>query len=501
AAVLNVICTWPAGQGVIRAELRRDQTRPATQAESRTGPGHKRTPSRRPNRGAASANRQSTKRECGSDPPEGCLCSVSSSTSCTGCGQDVSAQIMWSAQFVVADGTANSRVNRVEASGLQDCPHRTKGSLGKPAAIDAANPQQRGGAPSPVHQLLVNKIAASMSSGTQSIMSPQPGRVFSYVDSRSMGHVSLALLYRDMAAVFLVIYTLSTHYAWASARRLSLKQWAFKMRNMIRYMYGVNVPCLGPQAALEFERRASGRRPHHGTGDITGFVRENNLGWPVRQPPQLLEKQQANPPTAERASALLYALFPLRPGRHTANPWRLGCGKNRHLAVAELLRDFHLEVEIDGREESHHVAAGLVANTSNMPWPLAQASIYTGITCRAIRDMGTRSAEHDGRTPPRVWAEGLCERSPAVWPRCRRSGLPCYLGARPAARSTSGPAVPPVCGSPASRRLRHHRWRRVAPGGTSPIVTPRSTRGIVQVFWGLDKKLAQRKHFPRLLTG
>lgn len=34
------------------------------------------------------------------------------------------------------------------------------------------------------------------------------------------------------------------------------------------------------------------------------------------------------------------------------------------------------------------------------------------------------------------------------------------------------------------------------PGGdfTDPVTT--STLNIVQVFWGLDKKLAQRKHFP-----
>ena len=36
------------------------------------------------------------------------------------------------------------------------------------------------------------------------------------------------------------------------------------------------------------------------------------------------------------------------------------------------------------------------------------------------------------------------------------------------------------------------------PGGdfADPVTT--STLAIVQVFWGLDKKLAQRKHFPSL---
>ncbi len=34
------------------------------------------------------------------------------------------------------------------------------------------------------------------------------------------------------------------------------------------------------------------------------------------------------------------------------------------------------------------------------------------------------------------------------------------------------------------------------PGGDYSDPVTSSTLGIVQVFWGLDKKLAQRKHFP-----
>jgi len=40
-------------------------------------------------------------------------------------------------------------------------------------------------------------------------------------------------------------------------------------------------------------------------------------------------------------------------------------------------------------------------------------------------------------------------------------------------------------------------FRRVSPPGgdfSDPVTS--ATLGIVQVFWGLDKKLAQRKHFP-----
>ncbi len=39
-------------------------------------------------------------------------------------------------------------------------------------------------------------------------------------------------------------------------------------------------------------------------------------------------------------------------------------------------------------------------------------------------------------------------------------------------------------------------WSVSPPGGDFSDPVTSSTLGIVQVFWGLDKKLAQRKHFP-----
>ena len=36
------------------------------------------------------------------------------------------------------------------------------------------------------------------------------------------------------------------------------------------------------------------------------------------------------------------------------------------------------------------------------------------------------------------------------------------------------------------------------PGGDFSDPVTSATLGIVQVFWGLDKKLAQRKHFPSI---
>merc|ERR1719160_669769 len=93
------------------------------------------------------------------------------------------------------------------------------------------------------------------------------------------------------------------------------------------------------------------------------------------------------------------------------------------------------------------------------------------------------------------WAEALREISGRLAEMPADSGYPAYLGARLASFYERSGRV--VCnGSP-------HREGTITivgavspPGGdfTDPVTS--STLSIVQVFWGLDKKLAQRKHFP-----
>lgn len=45
-------------------------------------------------------------------------------------------------------------------------------------------------------------------------------------------------------------------------------------------------------------------------------------------------------------------------------------------------------------------------------------------------------------------------------------------------------------------KLLHVPFSVSPPGGDFSDPVTSATLGIVQVFWGLDKKLAQRKHFP-----
>merc|ERR1711977_437417 len=77
------------------------------------------------------------------------------------------------------------------------------------------------------------------------------------------------------------------------------------------------------------------------------------------------------------------------------------------------------------------------------------------------------------------------------------SGYPAYLGARLASFYERSGRV--TClGSPAREGSVTIVGAVSPPGGdfTDPVTS--ATLSIVQVFWGLDKKLAQRKHFPSI---
>nr|XP_027200406.1 V-type proton ATPase catalytic subunit A-like [Dermatophagoides pteronyssinus] len=136
----------------------------------------------------------------------------------------------------------------------------------------------------------------------------------------------------------------------------------------------------------------------------------------------------------------------------------------------------------------------LIANTSNMPVAAREASIYTGITISEyFRDMGlnvTMLADSTSR-----WAEALREISGRLGEMPADSGYPAYLGGRLATFYER--AGKSRCFGAPERTGSITVIGAVSPpaGDFSDPVTV-STMNIVQVFWGLDKKLAQRKHFP-----
>ena len=136
----------------------------------------------------------------------------------------------------------------------------------------------------------------------------------------------------------------------------------------------------------------------------------------------------------------------------------------------------------------------LVANTSNMPVAAREASIYTGITLSEyFRDQGKDVAMMADSTSR--WAEALREISGRLAEMPADSGYPAYLGARLASFYERAGKV--VClGNPSRKGSVSIVGAVSPPGGDFSDPVTLATLGIVQVFWGLDKKLAQRKHFP-----
>merc|ERR1711990_365607 len=93
------------------------------------------------------------------------------------------------------------------------------------------------------------------------------------------------------------------------------------------------------------------------------------------------------------------------------------------------------------------------------------------------------------------WAEALREISGRLAEMPADSGYPAYLGSRLASFYERAGRVNCI-GAPEREGTITIVGAVSPPGGdfTDPVTS--ATLSIVQVFWGLDKKLAQRKHFP-----
>ncbi|KAI0897713.1 V-type ATPase [Annulohypoxylon nitens] len=242
--------------------------------------------------------------------------------------------------------------------------------------------------------------------------------------------------------------------------------------------------------------------------------------WPVRVPRPTTEKLSASSPFIV-GQRVLDALFPSVQGGTVAIPGAFGCGKTvisqsvskfsnsdvivyvgcgeRGNEMAEVLKDFpELTIDVEGRKEPIMKRTTLIANTSNMPVAAREASIYTGITvAEYFRDQGmdvAMMADSSSR-----WAEALREISGRLGEMPADQGFPAYLSAKLA--SFYERAGKTSClGSPEREGSVSIVGAVSPPGGDFSDPVTSSTLGIVQVFWGLDKRLAQRKHFPSINT-
>ena len=170
----------------------------------------------------------------------------------------------------------------------------------------------------------------------------------------------------------------------------------------------------------------------------------------------------------------------------------VGCGE-RGNEMADLLHEF--PELVDPRTNRPLMERSIVyANTSNMPVAAREASIYTGITtAEYYRDMGfdvMMTADSTSR-----WAEAMRELSSRLEEMPGEEGYPAYLGARLADFYERSGRVTTLEGTEGSISI----VGAVSPPGgdfTEPVT--QNTLRITKVFWALDSKLTQRRHFPSI---
>jgi V/A-type H+-transporting ATPase subunit A len=236
--------------------------------------------------------------------------------------------------------------------------------------------------------------------------------------------------------------------------------------------------------------------------------------WPVRKPRPVGKKLMPNKPliTGQR---ILDGLFPVAKGGTAAIPGPFGSGKTvtqqqlakwsdteivvyigcgeRGNEMADVLNEFpELEDPKTGRPLMERTV--LIANTSNMPVAAREASVYTGITiAEYYRDMGydvSLMADSTSR-----WAEAMREISSRLEEMPGEEGYPAYLAARLSEFYERSGRVMGLCGKEGSITV---IGAVSPPGGDFSEPVTQNTLRIVKVFWALDAKLAQRRHFPAI---
>ncbi|MGQ9471739.1 MAG: V-type ATP synthase subunit A [Candidatus Aminicenantales bacterium] len=238
--------------------------------------------------------------------------------------------------------------------------------------------------------------------------------------------------------------------------------------------------------------------------------------WPVRKQRPVAFRQM---PTEllSTGQRVLDTLFPLAKGGTACVPGPFGSGKTvvqhqlakwsdaqiivfvacgeRGNEVADLLLSFpELKDPLTGRALMERTV--IIANTSNMPVAAREASIYTGMTiAEYFRDMGysvALMADSSSR-----WAEALREISGRMEEMPGEEGYPAYLASRIAEFYERAGKV--TCLGSDQRLGALSVIGAVSPPGgdlSDPVV--QSTLKVVKVFWALDDRLANMRHFPAI---
>ncbi|TVY33350.1 V-type proton ATPase catalytic subunit A [Lachnellula occidentalis] len=180
--------------------------------------------------------------------------------------------------------------------------------------------------------------------------------------------------------------------------------------------------------------------------------------WPVRVPRPTTEKLAADKPFVV-GQRVLDALFPSVQGGTVAIPGAFGCGKTVISQSVSKFSNSDIIVYVGCGERGNEMA-------------------------EVLMDFPELSIEVDGRKEPIMKPD---------------QGFPAYLGAKLASFYERAGKVQAL-GSPDREGSVSIVGAVSPPGGDFSDPVTSSTLSIVQVFWGLDKKLAQRKHFPSINT-
>lgn len=236
--------------------------------------------------------------------------------------------------------------------------------------------------------------------------------------------------------------------------------------------------------------------------------------WRVRQPRPFRERLAATVPmlTGQR---VIDTFFPLPRGGACGMPGGFGAGKTvmqqqlckwaeadiivyvgcgeRGNEMTEMLTKLpELSDPRTGRPLAERTV--LIANTSNMPVPAREASVYTGVTiAEYYRDMGYHVALLADSTSR--WAEALREISGRLGEMPAEEGFPPYLSSRLASYYERAGCVRTLAGAEGSVTL----ISAISPPGgdvTEPVT--RHTQRFTQCFWTLDKARAEARIFPAI---
>ncbi len=236
--------------------------------------------------------------------------------------------------------------------------------------------------------------------------------------------------------------------------------------------------------------------------------------WPVRASRPYVEKLLPDIPlvTGQR---VLDMLFPLAKGGTAAIPGGFGTGKTVTSQQLSKWSDAQIVVYVGCGERGNEMTEVLttfpeledpksgkplmgrtilIANTSNMPVAAREASVYTGITvAEYYRDMGydvSLMADSTSR-----WAEAMREISSRLEEMPGEEGYPAYLASRLSEFYERCGRVNTLAGPTGSISV----IGAVSPSGgdfSEPVT--QNTLRIVKVFWALDSKLRERRHFPAI---